>query len=255
MRPEYVVHTAQEIIKLRRAAHMPALARARICSLVHSGMTTKDLDNIAGEVIRSMGGEPAFLNYRGYPGNICISVNDEVVHGIGRHDRFILKGDVVSVDVGIAFEGGIGDTARTVYVGNEEDMPEDVARLLEYTQKSLEAGLAAAHPGGYVQDISRAVEEVAQQAHLGIVREYVGHGCGIRLHEPPDVPNFAQHRKGPKLVPGMVLCVEPMLNLGSHKVYTESDGWTVRTRDGEPSAHFEHMILITENGTEVLTRV
>ena len=134
-------------------------------------------------------------------------------------------------------------------------MPEDVARLLEYTQKSLEAGLAAAHPGGYVQDISRAVEEVAQQAHLGIVREYVGHGCGIRLHEPPDVPNFAQHRKGPKLVPGMVLCVEPMLNLGSHKVYTESDGWTVRTRDGEPSAHFEHMILITENGTEVLTRV
>ena len=198
MRPEYVVHTAQEIIKIRRAAHMTALARDRICSLVHSGMTTKDLDNIAGEVIRSMGG---------------------------------------------------------VYVGNEEDMPEDVARLLEYTQKSLEAGLAAAHPGGYVQDISRAVEEVAQQAHLGIVREYVGHGCGIRLHEPPDVPNFAQHRKGPKLVPGMVLCVEPMLNLGSHKVYTESDGWTVRTRDGEPSAHFEHMILITENGTEVLTRV
>ena len=164
MRPEYVVHTAQEIIKIRRAAHMTALARDRICSLVHSGMTTKDLDNIAGEVIRSMGGEPAFLNYRGYPGNICISVNDEVVHGIGRHDRFILKGDVVSVDVGIAFEGGIGDTARTVYVGNEEDMPEDVARLLEYTQKSLEAGLAAAHPGGYVQDISRAVEEVAAGA-------------------------------------------------------------------------------------------
>ena len=255
MRPEYVVHTPKEIEKIRKAAHMTAVARDRICSLVHSGMTTKDLDNIAGEVIRSMGGEPVFLNYRGYPGNICISVNDEVVHGIGRHDRFILKGDVVSIDVGVAFDGGVGDSARTVYVGNEEDMPSDIARLLEYTRRSLEAGLAAAHPGGYVQDISRAVEEVAQEAHLGIVREYVGHGCGTRLHEPPDVPNFAQHRKGPKLLPGMVLCVEPMLNLGSHRVYTESDGWTVRTRDGEPSAHFEHMILITENGTEVLTRV
>ena len=250
-----IIKSDPEVDLMRQAGRITAGARTVARQMVEPGVTTRQINREVHKFITKSGASPCFMTDGGFPTAACISVNDEVVHGIGRHDRFILKGDVVSVDVGIAFEGGIGDTARTVYVGNEEDMPEDVARLLEYTQKSLEAGLAAAHPGGYVQDISRAVEEVAQQAHLGIVREYVGHGCGIRLHEPPDVPNFAQHRKGPKLVPGMVLCVEPMLNLGSHKVYTESDGWTVRTRDGEPSAHFEHMILITENGTEVLTRV
>ena len=127
--------------------------------------------------------------------------------------------------------------------------------MLTETEHSLEAGIAAAHKGGCVRDISAAVEKVANAAKLGIVREYVGHGCGIKLHEPPDVPNFAMLRKGPELQAGMVLCIEPMLNLGTHKVYVEPDGWTVRTKDGAPSAHFEHMILITENGTEVLTRV
>ena len=198
-----VIHTPDEIARIRRAAALTAQVRDEIAAAARPGMTTFDLDQVAGELIRATGGKSAFFGYRGYPGNICISVNDEVVHGIGRHDRFILKGDVVSVDVGVAFDGGVGDSARTVYVGDEADMPGDIARLLEYTRRSLEAGLAAAHPGGYVQDISRAVEEVAQQAHLGIVREYVGHGCGTRLHEPPDVPNFAQHRKGPKLIPGM----------------------------------------------------
>ncbi|OQA83864.1 MAG: Methionine aminopeptidase 1 [Lentisphaerae bacterium ADurb.Bin242] len=233
---------------------MAAEARERICKLIRSGMTTADLDELGGEVIRSMGGVPSFLNYRGYPGNICISLNDEVVHGIGRRDRFILKGDIVSVDVGVSFEGGVGDTAKTVYVG-DDPMPANIERLLRFTESALEAGLAAAHPGGYVQDISRGVEMEAKRGNLGIVEEYVGHGCGMKLHEPPDVPNYVQHRKGPRLVSGMVLCVEPMLNLGSRRVYMESDGWTVRTRDGEPSAHFEHMLLITENGTEVLTRV
>ena len=253
MRPDYIIHTPAEIVRIRRAAKMAAEARERICSLVRSGMTTWDLDELAGEVIRSMGGVPTFLNYRGYPGNICISLNDEVVHGIRSRDRFILNGDVVSVDVGVSFEGGVGDTAKTVYVGNP--VPPDIERLLKFTESSLECGLAAAHPGGYIQDISRGVEIEAKRGHLGIVEEYVGHGCGTRLHEPPDVPNYVQHRKGPQLQPGMVLCVEPMLNLGSKRVYVEGDGWTVRTRDGEPSAHFEHMLLITETGTEVLTRV
>ncbi len=254
MKPDFVIHTPAEIDRIRKAAKMAAEARERICKLVRSGMTTADLDELGGEVIRSMGGVPAFLNYRGYPGNICISLNDEVVHGIGRRDRFILKGDIVSVDVGVFFDGGVGDTAKTVYVG-DEPMPPDIERLLRFTESSLEAGLAAAHPGGHVQDISRGVEMEAKRGNLGIVEEYVGHGCGTKLHEPPDVPNYVQYRKGPRLVPGMVLCVEPMLNLGSRRVYMESDGWSVRTRDGEPSAHFEHMLLITENGTEVLTRV
>ena len=252
MRPDYIIHTPAEIVRIRRAAKMAAEARERICSLVRSGMTTWDLDELAGEVIRSMGGVPTFLNYRGYPGNICISLNDEVVHGIRSKDRFILNGDVVSVDVGVTFEGGVGDTAKTVYVGGP--MPPDIERLLKFTESSLECGLAAARPGGFVQDISRGVEMEAKRGHLGIVEEYVGHGCGIHLHEPPEVPNFTGWGSGPVLVPGMVLCIEPMLNLGTERVVVDRhDGWTVRTRDGSWSAHFEHMVLITDSEPEILT--
>ncbi|MBR2363735.1 MAG: type I methionyl aminopeptidase [Lentisphaeria bacterium] len=250
----YVIHTSEEIKRIRVAASMTAQAREQIAGSVRAGMTTYDLDQIAGEIIRSMGGVPAFLNYCGYPGNICISVNDEVVHGIGSRSRFIMEGDIVSVDVGVSFNGAVGDSAKSVYVG-KGPVPPELQKLLTETERSLEAGIAAAHKGGYVRDISAAVEKVANAAKLGIVREYVGHGSGIKLHEPPDVPNFTMLRKGPELQAGMVLCIEPMLNLGTHKVYVEPDGWTVRTKDGAPSAHFEHMILITENGTEVLTRV
>lgn len=256
MREDFVLHTPGEIEKIRRAAKMAAEAREQICSLVRSGMTTWDLDELAGEVIRAKGGVPAFLNYRGYPGNICISINDEVVHGIRSRNRYILNGDVVGIDVGVKLDGCFGDTAKTVYVSSPgETVPEDIQRLLQYTESALECGLAAAHPGGYVCDISKAVETEAKRGRLGVVEEYVGHGCGTRLHEPPDVPHYVTRRRGPKLQSGMILCVEPMLNLGSKRVYVESDGWTVRTRDGEYSAHFEHMILITETGTEVLTRV
>ncbi|MBO4647371.1 MAG: type I methionyl aminopeptidase [Lentisphaeria bacterium] len=253
MRPDFIIHTPEEIVRIKHAAAKAAQVRERICSLVRSGMTTWDLDELAGEVIRASGGVPTFLGYRGFPGNICISINDEVVHGIRSRERFILNGDVVSIDVGVTFEGCVGDTAKTIYVG--DDIPPDIERLLKFTESALECGLAAAHPGGYVQDISRGVEMEAKRGRLGIVEEYVGHGCGTKMHEPPDVPNYVQHRRGPMLQPGMVLCVEPMLNLGSKRVYVESDGWTVRTRDGEPSAHFEHMLLIAETGTEVLTRV
>ena len=254
MARNYVIHTEDEIRRIRVAASMTAQAREKIADAVCPGMTTADLNDIAGEIIRSMGGTPTFLNYCGYPGNICISVNDEVVHGIGSRSKFILEGDIVSVDVGVTFDGAVGDSAKTVFAG-KGPIPENIQRLLTETERSLEAGILAARKGGCVRDISAAVEKVANAAKLGIVREYVGHGSGIRLHEPPDVPNFAMLRKGPELQPGMVLCIEPMLNLGTHKVYVEPDGWTVRTRDGAPSAHFEHMILITENGTEVLTRV
>lgn len=252
-RPEFIIHTPDEIGRIRQAAKAAAVARDRICMMIRPGMSTKELDEIAGSIIRSLGGEPTFLGYRGYPANICISVNDEVVHGIARADRFILKGDIVSVDIGVSMNGGVGDTARSVYVG--ENPPPQIAKLLEYTEAALMAGIQAAKAGNYIQDISVAIEAVAKKVSLGVVREYVGHGCGTRLHEPPEIPNFSSRTRGPKLVPGMVLAIEPMFNLGTHRVFTEPDNWTVRSADGSLSAHFEHMVLINDNESEVLTSV
>ena len=256
LRRNYIVHTPDEIKRIRVAAHVTALARDRIAREAHPGMTTRELDDIAGAIIRSYGAKPAFLGYAGFPANICISVNDEVVHGIASPDRYLLKGDVVSLDVGALIDGAVGDTAVTVYLDDDgAEIPGPEARLLEGTRRSLDAGLAAAKCGAHIADISAAVEGVAREYRLGVVRDYVGHGCGIKLHEPPEVPNFVCRERGPKLVPGMVLCIEPMLNLGTHKIFVERDNWTVRTADGEKSAHFEHMILINEGQSEVLTSV
>ena len=249
-----IIHTPEEIARIRIAARTTAIARDQIAASVQEGMTTGELNLLAGAVIRSLGGKPAFLGYGGFPANICISLNDVVVHGIASDKQVIKKGDIVSVDVGVAIEGAVGDTATSVYVGGEPEG--DIKRLLDGTRLSLEAGIAAAKNGGTVYDISAAVEKVGIAHKLGIVRDYVGHGSGIRLHEPPDVPNFTTiHSKQVKLVPGMVLCIEPMFNLGTHRVFVESDDWTVRTADGKKSAHFEHMILIGEDQTEVLTSV
>ena len=253
-RRNYVIHTPEEIVHIREAARAAALAREEIAALAHPGMSTLELDELAGAVIRATGGIPTFLNYSGFPRNICISINDVVVHGIASEKCILKEGDLVSVDVGVTLNGGIGDTAKTVIVGNKPTA-KDIERLLAGTEEALEAGLAAAKPGGRVGDISRAVAKVAEHYKLGIVRDLVGHGCGTRLHEPPEVPNFVSTSEGPVLAPGMVLCIEPMLNLGTARVYVEPDQWTVRTADGLPSAHFEHMILITETHTEVLTRV
>jgi methionyl aminopeptidase len=250
-KPDFIVHTPAELQGIRRAANAAALALDRVCSIARPGMTTKELDEEAGAIIRALGGKSAFLGYRGYPANICISVNDEVVHGIGRPDRFLLKGDVVSIDLGVEMEGGVGDNARTVYLG--DDPPERVALLLDQTKAALMAGIAAAKAGNYICDISAAIEAVAKRSNFGVVREYVGHGCGTKMHEPPEVPNFTSRHRGPRLVPGMVLAIEPMFNLGTYKVFMESDNWTVRTCDAKVSAHFEHMALILENQTEVLT--
>ena len=251
MKRNYVIHTKEEIPKIRHAAQLTAGVRDQIKLLARPGMSTYELDQIAGALIRETGGTSAFLGYHGFPGNVCISVNDEVVHGIGRPDRILQETDVVSIDVGINYEGGIGDTAVTFTFCDE--IQEDVKRLLEHTEKSLYDGIAQAKGGNYIRDISRAVEKTARAARLGVVREYVGHGCGTKLHEPPEVPNFVCGQKGPCLRPGMVLAIEPMLNLGTYKVFTESDRWTVRTVDGSLSAHFEHMVLITEKEPEILT--
>jgi len=251
MKRNYVIHTKEEIPKIRYAARLTAGVRDQIRMLARPGMSTYELDQLAGVLINDTGGTSAFLGYHGFPGNICISVNDEVVHGIGRPDRILQETDIVSIDVGINYDGGIGDTAVTFTFF--EDIDADVKRLLEHTEKSLYEGIDQAKAGNHIRDISKAVEKAAKAARLGVVREYVGHGCGTKLHEPPEVPNFVCNQKGPKLRPGMILAIEPMLNLGTYKVFTEADRWTVRTVDGSLSAHFEHMVLITENEPEILT--
>ena len=246
------VHTADEIVRIRHAAAVTAQVRDQIAAAIRPGMTTMDVDVLAGELIRASGGKSAFLNYHGYPGNICISVNEEVVHGIASPRRVIGERDIVSIDVGVEIDGAIGDTAVTVSMDPEPEP--DIRRLLDGTRNALAKGIAAGKCGNRVGDISRAVELAARNSRLGIVREYVGHGCGIRLHEPPEIPNFSGWGGGPVLVPGMVLCIEPMLNLGSPRIVVDrKDGWTVRTHDGAWSAHFEHMILITDNEPEILT--
>ena len=253
LRKSYIIHTPEEIARIRVAAAAAAQAREKIASMAEPGMTTRELDMLAGAVIRDLGGTPTFLGYGGFPANICISLNDEVIHGIASDNRVIQKGDVLSIDVGVTLNGAIGDTAKTIVVG-EETASADIKRLIDGTRLSLEAGIQAAKCGNCIQDISKAVEKVGLAHKLGIVREYVGHGCGIRLHEPPEVPNFSTRSRGEKLLPGMVLCIEPMMNLGTHRVFVERDNWTVRTADGKKSAHFEHMVLITEGQTEVLTK-
>ena len=246
-----IIHTPEEIIRIRRAAAVTAQVRDEIARLAHPGMTTFDLDQLAGSLINATGGRSAFKNYHGYPGNICISVNDVVIHGIGRPDQIITEDDIVSIDVGVVIDNAMGDTALTF--GFKEPSKE-IKRLLDGTQQALMEGISAAVCGRFIRDISAAVEKCARRNRLAIVRDYVGHGCGIQLHEPPEVPNYTGWGKGPRLEPGMVLCIEPMLNLGTDSVRLDrSDGWTVRTADGRPSAHFEHMILITDNEPEILT--
>ncbi|MFA6100893.1 MAG: type I methionyl aminopeptidase [Victivallaceae bacterium] len=250
-KPDCVIHTPQEIVSIRAAGAAAGYVRDQLAGLIRPGISTKDIDDLAGRLIFQTGGKSAFLGYRGYPGQICISVNDEVVHGIGRPDRIIQPEDIVSIDIGVDLNGGIGDTAVTLAM--QPEIPPRTRELLEFTELALKAGIEKARSGNYVKDISAAIQRVADKAKLGIVREYVGHGCGTKLHEPPEVPNFVCIYRGPKLVPGMVLAIEPMLNLGTHKVFTEPDQWTVRTRDGKLSAHFEHMVLITEREPEILT--
>ncbi len=251
-RRNVIIHTDDEIRRIRRAAQLTAEVRDKIAVLAHAGMTTLELDRLAGALIQETGGRSAFLGYHGFPGNICISVNEEVVHGIGRHDRILTPDDIVSIDLGVEIDGACGDTALTFGLGGV--MPPKTAHLLETTRKALDAGISRAVCGNYIRDISAAIEAVAKKAHIAVVRDFVGHGCGIKLHEPPEVPNFVGPSRGPRLEPGMVLAIEPMFNLGTHRVDVDRiNHWTVRTHDGSLSAHFEHMVLITEQEPEILT--
>lgn len=244
-----VLKSPEELSRMRLACQAAAEVLAEIASLVAPGRKTRELDEAAAELMRKRGGKSAFLGYRGYKGQICCSVNEEVVHGLPG-ERRIKYGDIVSLDVGVVLDGFVGDTATTVAVGM---IDWKIQRLLEVTEQSLAAGIAAARPDNRVGDISHAVQRMVEAAGFNVVREFVGHGVGRTLHEDPQIPNFGPPGKGPKLKPGMTLAIEPMTTQGRPDVHVLDDGWTVVTKDGLPSAHFEHTVAVTEDEPEILT--
>jgi len=227
---------------MRRAGRVVAEVLDMVEETIEPGMTTGRLDMLIEDFIRSRGAIPGFKNYQGFPASACISINDEVVHGIPGK-RVIMEGDIVSVDVGSIVDGFYGDSARTYAIG---EVSEEKLRLLENTQKSLVAGIDKARKGNKLGEISAAVQAVAEAEGYGVVRQLVGHGIGRNMHEEPQVPNFGSPNDGPVLKIGMVLAIEPMINLGTYQVKTLPDGWTIVTADGKASAHYEHTIAITE---------
>jgi methionyl aminopeptidase len=242
---------SEDDLKLMRPAGWVAgKVLDEIAAFIKPGVTTRQIDNFAAERIKSYDGRSAFLGYRKFPCHTCLSVNDEVVHGIAS-ERELKFGDIVSVDVGVLHKGFIGDTARTVVVGGCSVAAQ---RLLDVTEQSLYLGIAQARPGNRVLDISLAVQRYVEQNGFSVVREFVGHGVGRTMHEEPQVPNFDEGKKSsPKLKPGMTIAIEPMVNIGRPDVKILKDGWTVVTQDGSLSAHFEHTILVTDGEPEILT--
>lgn len=243
--------TPADLERLREAGRIASQVLQSVAGAVAPGVRTRELDELAAEVMRLHGVRSAFLGYMGYPAQCCISINETVIHGIPG-DRTIREGDLVSLDVGIWHEGYAGDNALTLQTGAQP--PDgDALRLLKHTEEALLAGIEACRPGLRLGSVSHAIEQVALRNRLSVVREFVGHGIGRALHEEPQVPNFGPSGRGPVLKPGMVLCLEPMFNLGARAVRTLQDRWTVVTRDGLLSAHFEHMVAISEDGPEILT--
>jgi len=245
-----ILKSERDLEAMRPACGVARVVLDEVGDMIQPGITTKEIDQFAGERIRNYGAKSAFLGYRGYPCNICISVNDEVVHGIAG-ERRLNFGDIVSIDVGVLYNGFIGDNAKTVPVGGCDAATQS---LLDVTEQSLHEGIAQAVAGNEVADISRAVQEHVEKNGFSVVREFVGHGVGRTVHEPPEVPNFVDGRKSsPKLVAGMTLAIEPMVNAGKPGVKMLNDGWTVLAADGSLSAHFEHTILVTDGAPEILT--
>lgn len=244
-----IIKTSDEIARMRVSGRIAAEVLQEVARSVSPGRTTAEIDAYARDLIHARGARSAFLGYRGYPGHICISVNDEVVHGIPGPRR-IQVGDIVSIDVGVVHEGYVGDNATTVMVGVTDP---DVVRLVRTTEMALAAGLEKAVAGGRLSDISHEIEKVATGAGFSIVRDFVGHGVGRSMHEEPQIPNYGPPGRGPKLRNGMTLAIEPMVNLGGPEVETMADGWTVLTRDRKPSAHFEHTVAIWDGVPEILT--
>lgn len=246
-----ILKSKEEVEKMAVACRIVADTLQALKSYIKAGMTTKMLDRFAEERIRDQGGIPAFKGYRNFPATLCVSVNEEVVHGIPS-DKVIQEGDIVGLDLGAIVDGFYGDSAVTVPVG---ELNEDVLQLLEVTEASLYAGIDQGRAGGRVSDISHAIQTHVEKFGYSIVTDFVGHGIGRSLHEEPQVPNFGPKGQGPRLREGMVLAIEPMVNIGKHEVTVKEDGWTAVTSDGSLSAHFEHTMAITKEGPVILSRV
>ena len=243
------IKTPREIELLRKAGNIVYRTHKYLQQFIKEGITTDELNNLAHKFILEQDATPSFLNYDGYPKSICVSVNEQVVHGIPS-DYKLKKGDLVSIDIGACYKGYHGDSAWTYFVG---EPTEDIKRLMEGTKAALYEGLKAVKPGKHIGDIGTAVENCAKKYNLSVVRELVGHGVGTNVHEEPEVPNFSMKYRGPVLKEGMVIAIEPMLNLGSRHVVMEEDEWTISTYDKKPSAHYEHTVLVTKDGYEILT--
>ena len=244
------IKSKKEIELMREAGKMLEEVHNKLADFVKPGISTLEIDQFGEKAIRDLGCVPNFLNYNGYPASICVSVNDEVVHGIPRKDRILQDGDIVSLDAGLIHEGYHSDAARTHAVGN---ISEEAKRLIEVTKQSFFEVIILAVPGNHLFDISEAIQKYVESNGYSVVRDLVGHGIGTHLHEDPQIPNFKQRRKGMKLRPGMTLAIEPMVNEGSYDVVWLDDDWTVVTEDGSLAAHYENTIVITEDGCEILT--
>ena len=241
--------TKEEIELIRQSSLLVGKTLAAVAREIREGVSTLALDQIAEDFIRSHDGVPAFKGYRGFPGTLCVSVNSQVVHGIpGKYE--LKSGDIISVDCGVKMNGYYGDSAFTFPVG---EVKEEVLQLLRVTKESLYRGIEKAVSGGRLGDISAAVQEHAEHAGYGVVRELVGHGVGKYLHEEPEVPNYGRKGSGPKLAEGLVIAIEPMINMGTKNVKQERDGWTITTADGKPSAHFEHTVCVQQGKADILS--
>ncbi len=245
------IKSKSDLLKLREAGRVAARALEHAGKVIHPGMTTKQLDKSIHDFIVSCGAVPTFLGYGGFPASACISINDEVIHGIPSPRRVIHEGDVVSVDVGATLDGFVGDTAFTFAVG---DVSQEAADLLKVTQDSLYAAIEMSRPGNRLGDVGHTVEDYCTSRGYGVVRDYCGHGIGREMHEDPEVPNYGRSGHGMRLMPGMTFCIEPMINGKGDGVRVLGDGWTVVTKSGSLAAHFEHEIAVTQDGPIILTR-
>lgn len=246
-----IIRNEEEIRKIQAAAQIVRKSLDEVEAKIRPGITTWELNQVAEATTLKLGGKPAFKGYRGFPACLCVSINEEVVHGIPRKDRILKEGDIVGIDYGVNLNGYFGDSARTCPVGFS---PEGrLKELLETTKESLARGISAIKPGGFVQNISKAIQDFVEPKGFGIVRDYVGHGIGTQPHEDPPIPHYVTGDRGAKLRPGMVICIEPMINMGTEHVRVLKDGWTVVTEDGAWSAHFEHTVAILETGPEILS--
>ena len=244
------IKSEREIELMREAGRILAKVHEELGRTLVPGMSTKEIDRMCEDMIRSHGCVPSFLNYQGFPASVCISINDEVVHGIPDKHRYLEEGDIVSLDTGVIWKGYQSDAARTHMIG---EVSGEARKLVEVTQQSFFEGIKYAKAGNHLNDISKAIQEYAESFGFGVVRDLVGHGIGTEMHEAPEIPNFAQRRKGIRLAVGMTLAIEPMITAGRYDVVWEDDGWTVVTEDGSLASHYENTILITDGEPEILS--